>query len=238
MYRGLQGFSGKMWFTLTVYGECKVCLGFAMSALSCFSVALRPVAATAALSLAAFAAPASANGHGPAFMGHVHQGPVTVSLDHTELLRLPYPAAAVVVGNPEIADVAVHSTDTLLVLGRSYGSTNVIAMDASGRVIINQRISVGASERQGRIQVYEGAASRKTFDCQPSCLPSPELGDEAGFYGQGRPGGQAVTNPVAGPANGLPYNPGPVPVTGDAPAAPAPVSAPAASQPGLTTPPF
>ena len=125
-----------------------------------------------------------------------------MAINHTQLLRLPYAAAAVVVGNPEIADVAVHSTDTLLILGRSYGSTNVIAMDTSGRVIVNQNIIVGAQDRSGRVRIFEGAASRKTFDCSQGCLPSPELGDEAGFYAMGRPGAQVINNPIAGPATG------------------------------------
>jgi hypothetical protein len=171
------------------------------------SVSIKSIAIQCGLLVSAsvfFAAPAAANGH---YAGHgMHHdgssGQTGVALNHTQLLRLPYAAASVVVGNPEIADVAVHSTDTLLILGRSYGSTNVIAMDASGRVIINQNILVGAQDRAGRVRIFEGAASRKTFDCSHGCLPSPELGDEAGFYASGRPGTQVINNPIAGPATG------------------------------------
>jgi len=176
------------------------------------------------------AAPASANGY-----GHSHDGTsgqTHVDLNHTQLLRLPYAATAVVVGNPEIADVAVHSTDTLLILGRSYGSTNVIAMDASGRVIINQNILVSAQDRAGRVRVFEGATSRKTFDCSNGCLPSPELGDESGYYAAGRPGAQQINNPIAGPATGS-FSPAGAPVP--RPSAPAPTTSPPSFSPASSS---
>ena len=112
---------------------------------------------------------------------------VDVDLDRTSVVRLPASASAVVVGNPSIADIAVHSTDTLLVLGRSYGSTNILAMDAVGRIISDTTVHVGAGRDRGSLRVYQGADSRRTYACEPDCLPAPQLGDDAEHIGTFRP---------------------------------------------------
>ena len=41
----------------------------------------------------------------------------TVELNKTEILRLPGAAAAIIIGNPKIADVTVQSSDLLFVVG-------------------------------------------------------------------------------------------------------------------------
>ena len=46
-------------------------------------------------------------------------GLYSVDLNKTEIVRLPENAGAVVIGNPEIADVTVHSANTLFVVGLS-----------------------------------------------------------------------------------------------------------------------
>ena len=112
---------------------------------------------------------------------------VDVELDRTSVVRLPASASAVVVGNPSIADIAVHSTDTLLVLGRSYGSTNILAMDTVGRIISDTTVHVGASRGRTSVRVYEGADSRRTYACEPDCLPAPQLGDNPEHIAAYRP---------------------------------------------------
>ena len=143
---------------------------------------------------------------------------VEVDLDRTSVVRLPASASAVVVGNPSIADIAVHSTDTLLVLGRSYGSTNILAMDALGRIITDTTVHVGASRGRSNVRVFQGANSRKTYACEPDCLPAPQLGDDAEHFGNFRPAapqindqfvsqgglGAPMTAPMGAPAQSMP----------------------------------
>ena len=118
---------------------------------------------------------------------HTAGARVDVDLDRTSVVRLPASASAVVVGNPTIADIAVHSTDTLLVLGRSYGTTNILAMDAVGRIIADTTVHVGASRDADSVRIYDGAEGRRTFACQPDCQPAPQFGDDAEFIGIYRP---------------------------------------------------
>ena len=119
---------------------------------------------------------------------------VDIQLDRTSVVRLPASAAAVVVGNPSIADIAVHSTDTLLVLGRSYGSTNILAMDSVGRIISNTDVHVGSDRGQSSLRIYQGADSRRTFACDPDCLPAPQLGDDADHIGAYRPAAPQIND--------------------------------------------
>lgn len=65
------------------------------------------------------------------------------------MVKLTSLAATVVVGNPEIADVAMQDGTTAFVTGKGFGTTNVIAMDAEGRQIASFRV-VGHRERRPR----------------------------------------------------------------------------------------
>ena len=47
-------------------------------------------------------------------------GHYSVELNKTEVVYLPASAGAVVIGNPEIADVSIHSANTIFVVGRGF----------------------------------------------------------------------------------------------------------------------
>lgn len=108
------------------------------------------------------------------------RGLYSVELNKTELLRLGGQAGAVIVGNPAIADVSVHASDTLLVIGRGYGETNLIILDKAGQIMIDADIQViGPNLRQG-VRIFNGS-SRSTYSCAPQCLPAPIMGDDPSF---------------------------------------------------------
>src|SRR2546423_921756 len=69
-----------------------------------------------------------------------------VKYDQSQLLRLPKPAAEVIVGNSSIADVAVQSGNLLVITGKTFGITNIIALDADRNVIQDQRVLVKRDE--------------------------------------------------------------------------------------------
>jgi len=117
----------------------------------------------------------------------------------TELVRLNGSASAVVVGNPQIADVSVHSDRTLFVVGRSFGETNIIVMDGAGDVIMNANVQVTSSLPVNGVRVYNGThANRSTFNCSPYCLPAPVLGDNPEFIITNQNDVPAINNQIAG----------------------------------------
>ena len=100
---------------------------------------------------------------------------LVVLIDQATLVRLDRPAAEIVVGNPSIADVSVQSGKVLIVTGKSFGETNLIVIDADGKLIINRRLIV-QEPRTGFVSVYRGAA-RQTLHCAPYCEPELMIGD-------------------------------------------------------------
>jgi hypothetical protein len=106
---------------------------------------------------------------------------VDVLIDQATLVRLERPAAEIVVGNPSIADVSVQSGKVLVVTGKSFGETNLIVMDADGKVFVNRRLIV-QEPRSGMVTLYRGSA-RQTLHCAPYCTPPLVIGDSPDAFG-------------------------------------------------------
>lgn len=122
-------------------------------------------------------------------------GAYSVELNKTEIVRLSEPAAAVSIGNPKIADVSVHSADTIFVLGRGYGQTNLIVLNGSGETILDADIQVTAPVSTGNVRLYSGR-DRETYSCAPNCLPSPVLGDSVDFVVTNTPETREISSTV------------------------------------------
>lgn len=93
---------------------------------------------------------------------------VDVIIDQTQILNLKYPAGSLIVGNPDVAGVAIHDDRTLLLTGRSFGSTNLIVLDAIGRIIYESQISVGEDTRGNSMTIARGLET-ETYSCTGKC---------------------------------------------------------------------
>jgi len=136
-----------------------------------------------------------------------------VDLNKTRVLQLPQPAGAIVVGNPEIADVSVHSSDTLFLVGRGYGLTNILVLNSAGETVMDADIQVSNTLPGNGVRLYNGASMRQSFSCAPYCQPAPVLGDDVTFVGNNTKGAASIDNQVATSAFGLSANGQPVSVT-------------------------
>ncbi|MEJ2433749.1 MAG: pilus assembly protein N-terminal domain-containing protein [Pseudolabrys sp.] len=101
---------------------------------------------------------------------------VTVQVDQAKLLKLPNGVATVVIGNPQIADVTLQSGGVLVVTGKGYGATNLLALDQHGRVIQSDSLQVVGPSGHDLVVVYTGA-NRTTYSCTAQCQPRTVLGD-------------------------------------------------------------
>jgi hypothetical protein len=101
---------------------------------------------------------------------------VDVRIDEARLIRLDRDAVQVIVGNPAIADVAAQGSRLLVITGKSYGSTNVIALDAQGREIISAQLGVAPNDAR-LVTVYRGAL-RTSLHCTPDCQRTLAIGDD------------------------------------------------------------
>ena len=67
--------------------------------------------------------------------------PIAVTLDQAKIAHLPQGAATLIVGNPMIADVTMlKNNDTMIITGKGFGQTNLIAIDGAGKLIEEQQI--------------------------------------------------------------------------------------------------
>lgn len=101
---------------------------------------------------------------------------IIVPIDNTRLMRLKADAATVVVGNPSIADVTVEDGRTLFVIGRTFGTTNVIALDADGNQLSQFAVTVSAAS-PGMVTMYRGA-NAVSYSCTPVCQRVAVPGDD------------------------------------------------------------
>lgn len=92
---------------------------------------------------------------------------LTVTKDESKVIRLATPAATVVVGNPMIADVTMQDGTTAFITGKGFGSTNIIAMDASGHQIATFRVIVSAGSNR-TVTLMRGSVVT-TLSCAPRC---------------------------------------------------------------------
>jgi Flp pilus assembly secretin CpaC len=105
---------------------------------------------------------------------------IIVKYDQSQLLRLPQPAAEIIVGNPTIADVSVQSGGVLVVTGKSFGITNMIVLNAKREVIFERLVMVRRED--ARVVNLMRGTQRQTYNCTPHCNPTITIGDEPAYF--------------------------------------------------------
>jgi len=108
---------------------------------------------------------------------------IKVELDRAAITRLPPHVATIVLGNPLIADVTVQPGGFLVVTGKGYGATNMIALDRTGAVLSEHNIEVVGANASNIVVVYRGV-NRESYSCAPQCERRITLGDSAEFFDQ------------------------------------------------------
>lgn len=97
-------------------------------------------------------------------------GALNVEIDRSARVQLRGAAASVIVGNPQIADVSMVDANTLFIVGKGYGVTEVVAVDGAGRTLFQREIVVSGGST-GSVRVWRGAQATE-MTCGASCAPS------------------------------------------------------------------
>ena len=101
---------------------------------------------------------------------------ISVTLDQARIARLPQGASTIILGNPMIADVTlVKNTNTMVITGRGFGQTNLIAINSTGAVLEEQQLRVVPAPT---LVVLQNGTSRISYACNPDCMPTVQLGDD------------------------------------------------------------
>jgi Flp pilus assembly secretin CpaC len=101
--------------------------------------------------------------------------PIDVTIDFAKVLRIGEKADTVIVGNPGIADASIDDEKTLVLTGKTAGTTNLIVLDVDGNEIVNTVLRVSSDVRQLTTIFY--GVSRQTFSCAPTCEQVISVGD-------------------------------------------------------------
>ena len=100
---------------------------------------------------------------------------VELTIDFATILKLDRPAATLIIGNPGIADATVQDEKTVILTGKTAGSTNLIVLDEDGEEVANMTVRVSSDIRQLTTVFY--GSKRQTFSCAPTCEQVISVGD-------------------------------------------------------------
>ena len=104
-------------------------------------------------------------------------GGIAVPMDEVRMLDFPQPVSTVYVGNPLIADVTMIDAKRAFILGKNFGSTNILALDGKGNEIFNKTVTV--SGRSGSIVTLQRGPAQTTYACVATkCQITPVPGDD------------------------------------------------------------
>lgn len=104
---------------------------------------------------------------------------ISVVLDQAQIVKLPENLATIVVGNPLIADVTVQPGGILVITGKGYGVTNLIALDRQGKTLMDHLVEVQGPPDS--VVVYRGV-NRESYSCAPLCERRITLGDTPEYF--------------------------------------------------------
>ncbi len=135
-----------------------------------------------------------------ALCGSAKAADLVVVYDQSQLLRLPRPVSSVIIGNPSIADVEIQGGNLLVVTGKTFGVTNIIALDADRNIIQDQRIVVSRDDVR-TVNLSKGA-ERESYSCTPNCSPTLTIGDDPEYFARISGHAQAKTRFSAGAGGG------------------------------------
>ncbi len=108
------------------------------------------------------AAPATASG-------------LSIPMDEARVVSFAKPLAQVFVANPVVADVRPIDATHFYILGKAFGSTNLIGLDAQGDQVVSEHLMVVGSSHL--VTLNRGSA-QFTFACATArCEVSPSPGD-------------------------------------------------------------
>ena len=101
---------------------------------------------------------------------------IAVTLDQAKIAKLPAGATTLIIGNPMIADVTMlKNNNSMVITGKGFGQTNLIAIDAGGSIIEEKQVRVLPAKT---VLVLQNGSSRISYACNPQCMPTVQLGDD------------------------------------------------------------
>jgi Flp pilus assembly secretin CpaC len=90
-----------------------------------------------------------------------------VYMNQARILKLDRPISKVIIGNDKVADATVADAKTIVLTGRSFGTTNIVLLDRAGNAVLDERILVSIDEGN-TVRVFK-QTERTVLSCDPNC---------------------------------------------------------------------
>lgn len=118
-------------------------------------------------------------GAGTAVAADQNDDLIRVFMNHARVLKLDRAVAKVIIGNSDVADATVADSKTIVLTGRSFGTTNLVLLDTVGNAILDERVLVSIDEGN-TVRVFR-QTERSVYSCTPNCEKnSSPTGNAAG----------------------------------------------------------
>lgn len=95
-------------------------------------------------------------------MGQAAARDLVIPEDEARIVKFDKPVSTVYVADPVVADVNMIDTTHAFVLGKAYGATNLIAMDAEGSPVESRHVTVFGSSH---LVTLNRGPNQFTFAC-------------------------------------------------------------------------
>jgi Pilus formation protein N terminal region len=105
---------------------------------------------------------------------------LTVPMDEARMITFTQPIATLFIGNPTIADVTIVDSHHAYLLGKTFGATNMIGLDANNHQVMNAQINV-TNRMIGSVTLNRGAETYNYSCTEFHCETSPRPGDPSSY---------------------------------------------------------
>ncbi|MBB4952883.1 Flp pilus assembly secretin CpaC [Agrobacterium vitis] len=106
-------------------------------------------------------------------MAHAESDMLRVFMNQARILKLDRPISKVIIGNDKVADATVADAKTIVLTGRSFGTTNIVLLDRDGNAVLDRRILVSIDEGN-TVRVFK-QTERTVLSCDPNCEEHSKL---------------------------------------------------------------
>jgi hypothetical protein len=102
---------------------------------------------------------------------------IALPIDEVRVVAFSQPVSTIYVGNPMIADVSMIDSKHAFVLGKSFGATNIVALNGDGKQVVNDPVSVYG--HSGNTVILHRGTAQATYACTGlRCEAAPMPGDD------------------------------------------------------------
>ncbi|MEM8812220.1 MAG: pilus assembly protein N-terminal domain-containing protein [Pseudomonadota bacterium] len=111
---------------------------------------------------------------------HFDRAGISVTVDQAKVIRIDHEVDTVIIGNPAIADAVLHDQRTLVLTGRAFGTTNLLILDSTGELVVDEMLRVQPAEDS--IVSVQRQSQHFSYSCTPTCRPAVAPGDQGEFF--------------------------------------------------------